>query len=130
VLTLRPTGIVAIEKQPERSDASDILVSRPSIQQDLWTRWLAFAFVGLLGAMVIGFVSEIRPLKLNSPDYGYDEALEAEASSLSSVNSPSDCSGDGPATAGASEGGFDRRGPSAIAGHAAVSPTASIASRE
>ena len=130
MLILRPTGIVAIEKQPKRSGASDILVSMASIQPDIWIRWLALAFVGLLGAMVIGFVSEIRPLKLNSPDYGYDEALEAEASSLSSANSLSNCSGDGPVTAGASKGGFDRRGPSAIAGHAAVSPTASFASRE
>jgi hypothetical protein len=130
VFTLRPTGIVAIEKQPKRSDASDILVGVPSVQPDIWIRWLALAFVGLLGVMVIGFVSEIRPLKLNSPDYGYDEAVEAEASPLSRVNSLSNCSDDGPATAGASEGGFDRRGPSAIAGHAAVSPTASFASRE
>ena len=38
--------------------------------------WLEYVVVGLLlCATVIGLVSEIRPLKSDSPYYGYDEAL-------------------------------------------------------
>jgi hypothetical protein len=54
-------------------------------------RSLVIAFVGMLCATVIGFVSEIRPLSPNSPDYGYDEAPATEISSLSSATLPSNC---------------------------------------
>jgi hypothetical protein len=89
-------------------------------------RSFALAFVGLLCAMVIGFVSEIRPLEPDSPDYGYDEALETETSSLSSANFLSNCSDDGPTIAGASKDGLDRLGVSVIVAHAAASPTAKL----
>ena len=36
------------------------------------------AFVGMLCATFIGFVSEMRPLAPDLPDRGYDEALETQ----------------------------------------------------
>jgi hypothetical protein len=109
---------------------TDVAPNAAPIRSDVWVRLFAFAFVGLLCAAVIGFVSEIRPLKPDKPDYGYDEALGTETSSLSSANFVSNCSGDSPATAGASKDGLDGRGVSAIAAHAAESPTANFTSRE
>jgi hypothetical protein len=109
---------------------TDVAPDSASIRSDVWVRSFAFAFVGLLCAMVIGFVSEIRPLKPDSSDYGYDEALGAETSSISSANFVSNCSGDSPTTAGASKDGLDRRGLSAIATHAVESPTANFTSRQ
>jgi hypothetical protein len=64
----------------------------------------------MLCATVIELVSEIRSLKPHSPDYGYDEALGTETSFLSSANFLSNCSDDGPATAGASKDGLDSLG--------------------
>ncbi|MBV8670581.1 MAG: hypothetical protein JO098_02355 [Candidatus Eremiobacteraeota bacterium] len=102
----------------------------PSNRWDVRVRSFALAFVGLLCAMVIGFVSEIRPLRPDSPDYGYDEALGTETSSLSSANLLSNCSDDGLATAARSEDGLDKLGAGAIAAHAAASPTASFMPRQ
>ena len=78
----------------------------------------------------IGFVSEIRPLKSDLPDYGYDEALGIETSFLSRAMLQSNCSGESQGTAEASNGGSDRLRISAMAVHAAASPTASVTSRE
>jgi hypothetical protein len=125
VLTLRPTHIVAIEKRPKSPDAPVILARVASILSDAPTRSFGLAFAGLLCATVIGLASEIRPLKPDSPDYGYDEALGAETSSLSGASFLS-CSVDGPATAGASVGGFDRRGARAIGAQASASPTSQL----
>jgi hypothetical protein len=108
----------------------DVAPDAASIRSDVWVRSFAFAFVGSLCATVIGFVSEIRPLKPDSPDYGYDEALGTETPSLSSANFMSNCSGDSPATAGASKDVLDGLGVSAIAAYAAESPTANFTSRE
>ena len=89
-------------------------------------RSFVLAFVGMLCATVIGFVSEIRPLSPDSPDYGYEEAPATEISSLSSATLLSNCSNDSPATAGTFKDRSDRLGVSAIASPAAVSPTASF----
>ena len=61
----------------------------------------ALGFFGLLCAMAVGFVSELRPLVSNSVDYGYDEQLEAQASSLSGAKLVSNCSDKGAAIVGA-----------------------------
>jgi hypothetical protein len=87
----------------------------PSTRSDVGVRSFALAFVGLLCATVIGFVSEIRPLNPDSPDYGYDEALGTETSSRSSATFVSNCSCDSAASAGASKDGLDALGTSAIA---------------
>jgi hypothetical protein len=95
----------------------------PSNPSDVGVRSFALAFFGLLCATVVGFMSEIRPLKPDSPDYDYDEALGIGTSSLYSAKYESNCSDDSPATAGASKGGLDRLGVSAIATHGSASPT-------
>jgi hypothetical protein len=74
------------------------------------------AFVGMLCATLIGFVSEIRPLDQNSPDHGYDEALGTQTSSLSSANFPRNSPDDGAAIVRGAKGGPDRRGVRATVG--------------
>jgi hypothetical protein len=123
------------EEAPARSDCqqrpADVPLDAPSIQWDVRVRSsFALAFVGLLCAMVVEFVSEIPPLRPDSPDYGYDEALGTETSFLSSANLLSNCSDDGLVTAAGSKDGLDRLGVSAIAAHAAASLTASFTSKE
>jgi hypothetical protein len=86
-------------------------------------------FVGMLCAAVIGFVSEIRPLKAHSPDLATTKRSELRTLPCPARTS-SNCSDDSPATAGVSKDGLDRLRVSAIAAHAAASPTASITSRE
>ncbi|MBV8244127.1 MAG: hypothetical protein JOY75_25380 [Hyphomicrobiales bacterium] len=108
----------------------DVPLDAPSIQSDVRVRSFALAFVGMVCATAIGFVSEIRPLKPDSADYGYDEALGTETSSLSSANFVSNCPGDRQPTAEASKDGLGRLGVSAIAAHAAESPTASFKRRQ
>jgi len=109
---------------------ADVPLAAPSVQSDARVRSFALAFVGLLCATVIGFVSEIRPLKPDSPDYGYDEALGTVASSLSSANFLSNCADDSPAIARASKDGLDKLRVSAIAARAAASSTASFTPTE
>jgi hypothetical protein len=113
--------------QESTTDASR---DAPSNKWDLLVRSFALAFVGLLCATVIGFVSEIRPLKPDSPDYGYDEALGRGTSSPPSADFVSNCSGAGPATARASKGGSDRLGLSAIAAQATAGPTTNFTSSQ
>ena len=84
------------------------------------------AFVGMLCATVIGFVSEIRPLSPDSPDYGYEEAPATEISSLSSATLLSNCSDDRLATARTFKDRSDSLGVSAIASPAAASPPSSF----
>jgi hypothetical protein len=60
----------------------------------------ALGFFGLLCAMAVGFVSEIRPPASNSTDYGYDEQLGAETSSPSGAKLVSNCSDKGAALVG------------------------------
>ena len=43
------------------------------------------AFVGMLCATVLGFVSEMRPLDPNSADHGYDESLGSQTFSINGV---------------------------------------------
>ena len=87
------------------------------------------AFVGMLCATFIGFVSEMRPLTPDLPDRGYDEALVTQAYSVPSLTIPAKGS-DG----GASIAGGMRCGPTTPAIEAAVacvaaSATANLQSR-
>ena len=52
----------------------------------------AFGFVGLLCAMAIEFVSASRLPVPNSVDYGYDEQLGAQTTSLSGAKLVANCS--------------------------------------
>ena len=104
----------------------DRLSRTTSDTSEIRLRSFALAFVGMLCATVIGFVSEIRPLNPNSPDYGYDKALGTQTSSLSSASFLSNCDDDGAAIAGASTDGLDRLGVSAIVAHVAASSTAKL----
>jgi hypothetical protein len=147
MLAVRPMDSDAIEKQPESADAPVTVVSvsaivatganglipglaGPSNQSDVYLRLFALALIGLLCATVIGFVSEIRPLKPDSPDYGYDEAFGTVTSSLPSANVMSNCSADSLAMAGASKDGLDTLTAGAIAANAATSPTVSFTPTE
>jgi hypothetical protein len=78
----------------------DRLLRPTSDTSDVRLRSFALSFLGLLCAMAIGFVSEIRPLRPDSPDYGYDESLGTETSSLSSANLPANGSDGSRATVG------------------------------
>lgn len=81
------------------------------------------AFVGMLCATVIGFVSEIRPLSPNSPDYGYEEAQATEVSALSSATLASNCSDDRGAESVAAKDSLEGLRVSAIAARADESET-------
>ena len=61
----------------------------------------ALGFLGLLCAMAVGFVSELRPPVSSSVDYGYDEQLGAHTPSLSGAKLVSNCSDKGAAIVGA-----------------------------
>jgi hypothetical protein len=133
MLTLQPTdlqqeeGPASLHSQGRRADLAH---DAPSLQSSVRVRSFALAFMGMLCATVISFVSEIRSLKHHSSNYGYDEALGTESSSLSRANFLSHCSDDSRAAARASKDGLDGLGVSAIAADAAASPTASFTSRE
>ena len=108
----------------------DVPLDSPWVQADARVKPFALAFVSMLCATVIGFVSEIRPLKSASPDYGYDEALGTETSFLSRARLQSNCSRASQGAVEASNGGSDRLRISAMAAHAAALPNASVTSIE
>ena len=85
----------------------------------------ALAFVCMLCATFIGFVSEMRPLAPDLPDRGYDEALVTQAYSVPSVTIPAKGS-DG----GASIAGGTRCGPTTPAIEAAVACVAALATTD
>jgi hypothetical protein len=133
MLTLRPTYLQQEEAPAplhRQGRQTDLPLDGPSLQSGVRVRSFALAFVGVLCATVISFVSEIRSLKQHSSNYGYDEALGTESSSVPSANFLSNCSDDSRATARAPKDGLDGLGVSAIAAHAAASPTANFTSRE
>jgi hypothetical protein len=133
MLTLRPTDLQKEEAPAplhRQGRPPDLPLDAPSLQSDVRVRSFALAFVGMLCATVIAFVSEIGSLRQHSPNYGYDEALGTDTYSLSRANFLSNCSDDSRATARASKNGLDGLGVSTIAAHAAASPTASFTSRE
>lgn len=131
---LPPRGRLQQEETPaplyRQKDRTDVPVDPPWVQAGVRLKSFALAFVSMLCATVTGFVSEIRPLKSDSPDYGYDEALGTEISFLSRARLQSHCSGASQGAAEASRGRSDRLRISAMAAHAAPSPTASVTSRE
>ena len=108
----------------------DVPLDSPWVQAEARVKPFALAFVSMLCATVIGFVSEIRPLKSDSPDHGYDEALGTEISFLSRARLQSNCSGASQGTEEASNGGSGRLRTTPMAAHAAALPTASATSRE
>ena len=109
---------------------TDVPLDPPWVQADVRVKSFALAFVSMLCATVIGFVSEIRPLQSASPDYGYDEALGTETSFLSRARLQSNCSRASQGAVEASNGGSDKLRISAMPAHAAALPTASVTSRE
>ena len=101
---------------------------RPDMSE-IPARSFMLGFAGLLFVMVVGFVSATRASISTSADYGYDEALGTQASSLSSASFLSNCSDDGPTIAGASKDGSEKLEASAIVAHAAGSSTANLRGR-
>ena len=133
MFTLRPTDLQQEEAPAplhREGRRTNLPLDAPSLQLDPRVRSFALAFVGMLCATVIAFVSEIRSLKQHSPNYGYDEALGTETSPLSTANLLSNCSDGSRASARASKDRLVGLGVSAIAAHATASPTVSFTSRE
>jgi hypothetical protein len=108
---------------------TDVPLDPSWVQADVRVMF-ALDFVSMPCGTVIVFVSEIRPLKSDSPDYGYDEALGTETSFLSRTRLQSNCSGASQGTAEASSAGSDRLRISTMAAHAVALPTANVTSRE
>ncbi len=98
----------------------------PSNRSGVRVRSFMLAFVGMLCATFIGFVSEIRPLNPYSPDHGYDEALGTQTFSLSSANFSANGSDEGTATFGGAKGGRERLGVRATVGCVDASSTANF----
>jgi hypothetical protein len=86
-------------------------------------------FAGLLFVTVIGFVSATQALISTPPDYGYDETLGTQTSSLSSLSFSSNCSEDGPTIAGASKDGSEKLEASAIVAQGAGSSAVNLHAR-
>ena len=130
---LPPRGRLQQEETPaplhRQKGRTDLRLHPPWVLADVRVKSFALAFLSMLCATVIGFVSEIRPVKSDSPDDGCDEALGTETSFLSRARLHSNCSGSQGA-AEASNGGPDRFRISKMAAHAAALPTASVISRE
>ena len=93
---LPPRGRLQREETPaplhRQKGRTDVRLDSPWVQADVRVKSFALAFVSMLCATVIGFVSEIRPLSSDSPDYGYDEALGTETCFLSRARLQSNCS--------------------------------------
>ncbi len=103
------------------------LPSEPSSDRsEVRIRSFVLAFVGMLCATFIGFVSEIRPLDPSSPDHGYDEALGTQTSSLSSANFPRNGSDEGAEIFAGAKGGKERLGVRATVGCVDASLNASL----
>ena len=101
---------------------------RPDMSE-IPARAFMLGFAGLLFITVVGFVSSTQALISTSADYGYDEALGTQTSSLSSVSFLSNCSDDGPTVTGASKDGSEKLEASAIVAHGAGSSTANLHAR-
>ena len=87
----------------------------------------ALGFFGLLCAMAVGFVSELRPPVSNSVDYGYDERLGAQTLSLSGARLASNCSDNGAAIVGAAAmDSLDELGAGAITARGGPPSTAKL----
>ena len=108
----------------------DRLFRPTSDTSEIRLRPFALGVLGLLCAMAVGFVSEIRPLRPDSAEYGYDESLGTETPSPSSTNLLSNCPYGSPTTVGVSKDGLDRLGAGVIAARAAAPRTASFTSSE
>ena len=113
-----PGKILGQAEGPDRLRRHEGALASPSVQSGFDLRWFALALVGSVCATMIGFVSEIRPLKAESPDYGYDEALGTQSASMSSSSAPS-CSDDCRVAVGMSDDGSKRLGASPITAEAA-----------
>jgi len=69
----------------------DRLSRTTSDTSEIRLRLFALGFLGLLCAMMIGFVSASRALGPNSVDYGYDQRLGAQSLSQSGAERVSNC---------------------------------------
>jgi hypothetical protein len=85
--------------------AADAPLEAPSNRSDIRVGSFVLAFLVMLCATFIGFVSEMRPLSPHLPDRGYDEALGTQNHSVSSVTIPAKGSDSGASVAEGS-GGF------------------------
>jgi hypothetical protein len=92
-------------------------------------RSFVLGFVGLLFLTVVGFVSATQALTSTSADYGYDEALGTQSSSLSGLNFPSNCSDNDTTIASESKDGSEKLEASAIAATRAGSSAANLRAR-
>jgi hypothetical protein len=92
-------------------------------------RSFMLGFTGLLFLTVVGFVSATQALTSTSADYGYDEALGTQSSSLSGLNFSSNCSDNDTTIAGVSKDGSEKLEASAIAAPGAGSSAANLRAR-
>lgn len=98
----------------------------PSDMSEIPARSFMLGFAGLLFVTVVGFVSALKTSIPTLADYGYDEALGTQTSSLSSASFLSNCFNGGPRIAGASKDGLGKLEASAIVAHGAGSSTANF----
>ena len=99
--------------------------ARPDMSE-IPARSFMLGFAGLLFVTVAGFVCALKTSISTSADYGYDEALGTQTSSLSSV---ANCPDDGPTIADASKDGSEKLWASAIVAQGARSLTANFRAR-
>ncbi len=90
-----------------------------SNMSEIPARSFMLGFAGLLFVTVVGFVSASKTSIPTLADYGYDEALGTQTSSLSSASFLSNCSDGGPTIAGWSKDGLEKLEASAIVAHGA-----------
>jgi hypothetical protein len=103
------SGETQLERASAQRDrqvrAADAPLEAPSIRSDIRVGSFVLAFLVMLCATLIGFVSEVRPLSPDLPDRGYDEALGTQNHSVPSVTIPAKGSDNGAPVAEGS-GGF------------------------
>lgn len=92
-------------------------------------RSFMLGFAGLLFLTVIGFMSATQALISSSADYGYDEALGAQTSSLSSLGFSSNCSENRLSIAGVTKDGSEKFEANAIVAPSARSSAANLHAR-
>ena len=108
----------SLARAPARPDMSEI----PA-------RSFVLGFAGLLFVTVAGFVCALKTSISTSADYGYDEALGTQTSSLSSAGFLANCSDDGPTIADASKDGSEKPWANAFVTDGAGSSTANVHAR-
>ena len=108
----------SLARAAARPDMSEI----PALILYAWLCWLAFRYGRRVRVRVKTSIS-------TSADYGYDEALGTQTSSLSSAGFLANCPDDGPTIADASKDGSEKLWASAIVAQGARSLTAKFRAR-